>query len=167
MAGHSKWAQIKRKKAVTDARRGQMFTKLIREITVAAREGGGDANFNPRLRLAIETAKAANMAVLGAYVGYTEAVTLATGVDRRLAAVTAVLQAVLPMLGFALALWLPVVECVAGAALILGIARRGAALHHGAQPGGVPGSARLPRPPGGARAAHRRGHRRSRSACPV
>jgi YebC/PmpR family DNA-binding regulatory protein len=61
VAGHSKWAQIKRKKAVTDARRGQMFTKLIREITVAAREGGGDPNFNPRLRLAIDTAKAANM----------------------------------------------------------------------------------------------------------
>ena len=61
VAGHSKWAQIKRKKAVTDARRGQMFTKLIREITVAARQGGGDANFNPRLRLAIDTAKAANM----------------------------------------------------------------------------------------------------------
>jgi YebC/PmpR family DNA-binding regulatory protein len=61
VAGHSKWAQIKRKKAVTDARRGQMFTKLIREITVAARQGGGDPNFNPRLRLAIDTAKAANM----------------------------------------------------------------------------------------------------------
>lgn len=61
MAGHSKWAQIKRKKAVTDARRGQMFTKLIRELTVAARQGGGDPNFNPRLRLAIDTAKAANM----------------------------------------------------------------------------------------------------------
>ena len=61
MAGHSKWAQIKRKKAVTDARRGQMFTKLIREITVAARQGGGEPDFNPRLRLAIDTAKAANM----------------------------------------------------------------------------------------------------------
>lgn len=61
MAGHSKWAQIKRKKAVTDSRRGQMFTKLIREITVAAREAGGDPNFNPRLRLAIDTAKDANM----------------------------------------------------------------------------------------------------------
>lgn len=61
MAGHSKWAQIKRKKAVTDAKRGQMFTKLIREITVAARVGGGEPNFNPRLRLAIDTAKAANM----------------------------------------------------------------------------------------------------------
>jgi YebC/PmpR family DNA-binding regulatory protein len=61
MAGHSKWAQIKRKKAANDTKRGKMFTKLIREITVAAREGGGDAEFNPRLRLAIDTAKAANM----------------------------------------------------------------------------------------------------------
>ena len=61
MAGHSKWAQIKRKKAVNDARRGKIFTKLIREITVAAREGGGDPDMNPRLRLAVDTAKAANM----------------------------------------------------------------------------------------------------------
>jgi YebC/PmpR family DNA-binding regulatory protein len=61
MAGHSKWAQIKRKKAVNDAKRGQHFTKLIREITVAARSGGGDPAMNPRLRLAIDTAKAANM----------------------------------------------------------------------------------------------------------
>ena len=61
MAGHSKWAQIKRKKAVTDNKRGQHFTKLIREITVAARSGGGDPGMNPRLRLAIDTAKAANM----------------------------------------------------------------------------------------------------------
>lgn len=61
MSGHSKWATIKRKKAATDARRGQVFTKLIREITVAAREGGGDPNFNPRLRLAVDTAKTANM----------------------------------------------------------------------------------------------------------
>ncbi len=61
MAGHSKWAQIKRKKAVIDAKRGQAFTKLIREITVAARQGGGDPNFNPRLRLAVDTTKAANM----------------------------------------------------------------------------------------------------------
>ena len=61
MAGHSKWAQIKRKKAANDAKRGQAFTKLIREITVAARSGGGDPNFNPRLRLAVDTAKAANM----------------------------------------------------------------------------------------------------------
>jgi YebC/PmpR family DNA-binding regulatory protein len=61
VAGHSKWAQIKRKKAVNDTKRGQHFTRLIREITVAARAGGGDANFNPRLRLAVDTAKAANM----------------------------------------------------------------------------------------------------------
>jgi len=61
VAGHSKWAQIKRKKAVIDAKRGQAFTKLIREITVAARSGGGDPGFNPRLRLAVDTAKAANM----------------------------------------------------------------------------------------------------------
>jgi YebC/PmpR family DNA-binding regulatory protein len=61
VAGHSKWAQIKRKKAVTDARRGAHWTKLIREITVAARSGGGDPSFNPRLRLAVDTAKGANM----------------------------------------------------------------------------------------------------------
>jgi YebC/PmpR family DNA-binding regulatory protein len=61
MAGHSKWAQIKRKKAANDAKRGRMFTRLIREITVAAREGGGDPEGNPRLRLAVDTAKAANM----------------------------------------------------------------------------------------------------------
>jgi len=61
VAGHSKWAQIKRKKAANDAKRGQHFTRLIREITIAARSGGGDAAFNPRLRLAIDTAKAANM----------------------------------------------------------------------------------------------------------
>jgi YebC/PmpR family DNA-binding regulatory protein len=61
VSGHSKWSQIKRKKAVIDARRGQTFTKLIRELTVAARDGGGDLNFNPRLRLAVDTAKGANM----------------------------------------------------------------------------------------------------------
>ena len=61
MAGHSKWSQIKRKKAVLDAKRGAHFTKLIREITVAAKAGGGDPDGNPRLRLAIDTAKAANM----------------------------------------------------------------------------------------------------------
>ena len=61
MAGHSKWSKIKRKKAVDDQKRGQMFTKLIRELTVAAREGGGDPDFNPRLRLAVDTAKAGNM----------------------------------------------------------------------------------------------------------
>ena len=56
MSGHSKWATIKRKKAATDAKRGKIFTKLIREITVAARDGGGDPNFNPRLRLAVDNA---------------------------------------------------------------------------------------------------------------
>jgi YebC/PmpR family DNA-binding regulatory protein len=61
MAGHSKWSQIKRKKAVLDAKRGAKFTKLIREITVAARAGGGDPEGNARLRLAIETAKGQNM----------------------------------------------------------------------------------------------------------
>jgi YebC/PmpR family DNA-binding regulatory protein len=61
MAGHSKWKQIKRKKAVTDSRRAQAWTKLIREITVAAKAGGGDPDGNPRLRLAIDTAKEANM----------------------------------------------------------------------------------------------------------
>jgi len=61
VSGHSKWATIKRKKAATDAKRGKIFTKLIREITVAARDGGGDPNFNPRLRLAVDTAKAGNM----------------------------------------------------------------------------------------------------------
>ena len=61
MAGHSKWKSIKHKKAITDAKRGQQFTKLIREITVAARAGGGDPDSNPRLRLAVDTARAANM----------------------------------------------------------------------------------------------------------
>lgn len=61
MAGHNKWSQIKRKKAVLDAKRGKLFTKMIREISVAAREGGGEPDFNPRLRLAVDTAKSANM----------------------------------------------------------------------------------------------------------
>jgi YebC/PmpR family DNA-binding regulatory protein len=61
MAGHSKWKQIKHYKAAADAKRGAMFTKLIREITVAARAGGGDPTGNPRLRTAIENAKAASM----------------------------------------------------------------------------------------------------------
>ncbi len=61
MAGHSKWKQIKRKKAVTDAKRGASWTKVIREITVAARAGGGDPAGNPRLRTAIDAAKAVNM----------------------------------------------------------------------------------------------------------
>jgi YebC/PmpR family DNA-binding regulatory protein len=61
MAGHSKWKQIKRYKAVTDNKRAAHFTKLIREITVAAKMGGGDPAGNPRLRTAIDTAKAASM----------------------------------------------------------------------------------------------------------
>lgn len=61
MAGHSKWKQIKHKKAAADAKRGAAFTKLIKEITIAARQGGGDPAGNPRLRSAIDAAKAANM----------------------------------------------------------------------------------------------------------
>ena len=61
MSGHSKWASIKHKKAVVDARRGKTFTKLIRELTSAARMGGGDPDINPRLRTAVTTAKNANM----------------------------------------------------------------------------------------------------------
>ncbi len=61
MSGHSKWAQIKRKKAVTDARRGQLWTKLVKEISVAARTGGGDPDGNPRLRTSIQEARAANV----------------------------------------------------------------------------------------------------------
>jgi YebC/PmpR family DNA-binding regulatory protein len=61
MAGHSKWKQIKHYKAATDKKRGAMFTKLIREITVAAKAGGGDPAGNPRLRTAIEAAKASSM----------------------------------------------------------------------------------------------------------
>ena len=61
MSGHSKWATIKRKKAATDAARGKVFTKIIKEITISARDGGGDPVANPRLRLAVATAKASNM----------------------------------------------------------------------------------------------------------
>ncbi len=61
MSGHSRWSTIKHKKAAADAKRGQMFTKLIREITVAAKNGGGDAEGNPRLRVAVEAARAVNM----------------------------------------------------------------------------------------------------------
>src|SRR6476620_2672186 len=61
MSGHSKWATIKRKKGATDARRGQLFTKLTREITVAAKEGGSDADTNFRLRLAVQRARAENV----------------------------------------------------------------------------------------------------------
>jgi YebC/PmpR family DNA-binding regulatory protein len=61
MSGHSKWATIKRKKGKADAERGRTFTKLIKEITVAARAGGGDQDANPRLRTAVSIAKASNM----------------------------------------------------------------------------------------------------------
>ena len=61
MSGHSKWSTIKHKKAKEDAKRGKIFTKLVREITVAAREGGGDPDGNSRLRLILDKAKAVNM----------------------------------------------------------------------------------------------------------
>lgn len=61
MSGHSKWANIKHKKAAKDAKRGKLFTRLAKEITIAAREGGGDSEANPRLRLAIQNAKSENM----------------------------------------------------------------------------------------------------------
>ena len=61
MAGHSKWANIQHRKGAQDKKRGKLFTKLIREITVAARMGGGDMNANPRLRLAVDKAKAQSM----------------------------------------------------------------------------------------------------------
>ncbi|MCB9640509.1 MAG: YebC/PmpR family DNA-binding transcriptional regulator, partial [Myxococcales bacterium] len=61
MAGHSKWANIKRRKGAQDAKRGKVFTKIIKEISVAAKMGGGDADANPRLRAAVLAAKAENM----------------------------------------------------------------------------------------------------------
>jgi YebC/PmpR family DNA-binding regulatory protein len=61
MSGHSKWAGIKHKKAIVDAKRGKVFTKIVREMTVAARMGGGDPDANPRLRLAVDKAKDVNM----------------------------------------------------------------------------------------------------------
>jgi len=61
MSGHSKWSSIKHKKAATDAKRGKIFTKVIKEITVAARMGGGDLETNPRLRSAVQAAKSENM----------------------------------------------------------------------------------------------------------
>src|SRR5439155_9726692 len=61
MSGHSKWATIKRKKAATDQARGKLFSKYIKEITIAARHGGGDLESNPRLRTAVSAAKAVNM----------------------------------------------------------------------------------------------------------
>ena len=61
MAGHSKWSNIKHRKGAQDAKRAKLFTRLGKELTIAAKEAGGDPNFNPRLRLAIDKAKAANM----------------------------------------------------------------------------------------------------------
>ena len=61
MAGHSKWANIQHRKGRQDEKRGKIWTRVIREIMVAARAGGGDLGINPRLRLAVEKAKAANM----------------------------------------------------------------------------------------------------------
>ena len=61
MSGHSKWSTIKRKKGALDAKRGKIFTKLIRELQTAARIGGGEVDSNPRLRLVVDKAKAANM----------------------------------------------------------------------------------------------------------
>jgi len=61
MSGHSKWSSIKHKKGAADAKRGKLFTKLIKELTVAARMGGGDVNANPRLRTAVATARASSM----------------------------------------------------------------------------------------------------------
>src|ERR1700677_4985891 len=61
MSGHSKWATIKHKKGATDAKRGRIFTRLIKEISIAAKSGGGDPDGNPRLRTAILAAKAENM----------------------------------------------------------------------------------------------------------
>src|ERR1700676_3758297 len=61
MSGHSKWSSIKHKKAITDSKRGRVFTKMIKEITIAARLGGGDINSNPRLRTAVTVAKKQSM----------------------------------------------------------------------------------------------------------
>ncbi len=63
MSGHSKWASIKHKKAITDSKKGKTFTKIVKEISIAARMGGGDVSGNPRLRKAIEDGKAANMPI--------------------------------------------------------------------------------------------------------
>ena len=61
MSGHNKWSSIKHKKAAADAKRGKAFSKISKEITIAAKDGGGDPNMNPRLRTAILAAKAVNM----------------------------------------------------------------------------------------------------------
>ena len=61
MAGHSKWANIKHRKAAQDKKRAKVFTRVIKELTIAARDGGGDVDTNPSLRLAVQNAKGANM----------------------------------------------------------------------------------------------------------
>ena len=61
MSGHNKWSSIKHKKGAADAKRGKLFSRLSKEITLASREGGGDTEMNPRLRAAVNTAKASNM----------------------------------------------------------------------------------------------------------
>ena len=61
MSGHSKWSTIKRKKGAADAKRGAVFTRLSKDITIAAKEGGGEIDMNPSLRLAVKKAKASNM----------------------------------------------------------------------------------------------------------
>ena len=65
MAGHSKWANIKHRKGRQDAQRGKLFTRIGKELTIASKLGGSDISFNPRLRLAVEKAKAANMPSAG------------------------------------------------------------------------------------------------------
>ena len=90
MAGHSKWANIKHRKAAADAKKGKVFTRLIKEITVAARSGGGDPDMNPRLRLALEKARDANMtkdsvqSAIKRGTGQLEGVALRGGALRRL-----------------------------------------------------------------------------------
>ena len=71
MAGHSKWANIKRRKGAQDAKRGKLFTKLIREIAIAAKNGGGDQEGNARLRLAVQTARDNNKDPKIGIAGYT------------------------------------------------------------------------------------------------
>ena len=67
MSGHSKWASIKHKKGALDAKRGKVFSRIIKELTVAARAGGGDPDMNPRLRTVIADAKAANIRIGGSF----------------------------------------------------------------------------------------------------
>ena len=67
MSGHSKWHTIKHKKGAADAKRGKVFTRIIKELTIAARGGGGDPDMNPRLRTIIAEAKAANKTIIDLY----------------------------------------------------------------------------------------------------